>query len=90
MENFTLAGEDHPGNVNTHKYMSLNGSHPRVSRELTEVIAKPLSSLRCNGEWKSCLRTERKTMSLQSSKRARRMSQEATGQSASHPTLGRR
>lgn len=45
-----------------------------------------LSSLRCHEEWERCLKNGRKTVSLQSSKQARR-TWEMTGWSASSPTL---
>ncbi|KGL87637.1 hypothetical protein N301_03126, partial [Charadrius vociferus] len=33
---------DHLGKLNTHKSMGSHGVHPRVPRELADVIAKPL------------------------------------------------
>jgi len=48
-----------------------------------------LSAGKGQGEQGRCPETGEKLMSLQSSERARRRSQGATGQSASPPSLGR-
>jgi len=34
---------DHLSNLDTHKFMGPNGMHPRVLKELAEVIAEPIS-----------------------------------------------
>jgi len=83
---------DHLRNLETHKSMDPDGIHPRVLRQLADVIAEPLSSLsslRCHGGQERCPRTGERPMSLQSSKRARRRTQGTTGRSASPPSRER-
>ncbi|XP_048787424.1 uncharacterized protein LOC125686903 [Lagopus muta] len=47
------------GNTNVHRSMGPDGIHPRVLRELAEMIAEPLSSLRGLGGQGRCLKTGR-------------------------------
>jgi len=72
--------------------MSPTWIHPSVLRELTDVIARLLSiifvQLDC-GNWMNGLKTGRNKISLLSSRRVRRKTQETSGQKLSPQSLGR-
>jgi len=53
------------------------------------LLSHSPSSWKGPGEQERCLRTREQPVSLQSSRRARRRTQENTGQSASPPSLER-
>jgi len=93
-DDFPLVKEDcvrdRLSDLDVHISMGPNGMHPRVLRELVDVIAEPLPSpLRGPGGQERCPRTGERPMSLQSSKRTRKRTQETTGRSASPPSWER-
>lgn len=82
--------QEHLSGLNAHKSMGPDGMHPRVLRELTGVIAKPLSiiferSWR-TGEVPEDWRIANVTLVF---RRARRRIQETTGESVSPLSLER-
>jgi len=93
-DDFPLVEEDcvrdRLSDLDAHKSMGPNGMHPRVRREVVDVLlSHSPSTLKGPGGQERCPRTGERPVSLQSSKRARRRTQGTTGLSASPPSRER-
>jgi len=81
---------DHLSNLDAHKSMGPDGVHPRVLREMANVVAEPLSII-FERSWRTGEVPEdwRKANVTPIFKNARRKTQGTTGRSASPPSQER-
>jgi len=77
-------GRNRWSNPDAHKSMGPDGMHPRVLRELVDVVAEPLSTI-FERSWRTGEVPEDCRKASVTPKRARRRTQGTTGQSASPP-----
>jgi len=91
-DNFPLVEEncvrDRLSDMDVHKSMDPDGMHPRVLRDMADVIAEPLSII-FERSWRTGEVPEHWRKATPIFKRARRRTQGTTGQSASPPSWER-